>query len=239
MQARLEALQKDGESWKTDLEQREAKVRELELKMEEWEAKKNEAAQERQRLGEVVDGVSEARKSLVRRSVQQGVVTVAAPIVVDGGSEAAEASDKAASALERQLAELQETHAATLADLSSVSDKYRDALREISDLAAQIQEAKLNSLPSENVGKALETPLVSRRRMPSRQPSDSPTATRRLFFRHAASTESLHSRWGFSISNSCIRAEICAQVAIAVCFALAGALLSSIAQNFLLQQRIK
>jgi len=41
---------------------------------------------------------------------------------------------------EKQLLELQHTHTATLANLTL----YRNALREISDIAAQIQEAKLN-----------------------------------------------------------------------------------------------
>ena len=44
-----------------------------------------------------------------------------------------------------QLTVLQQTHQATLRDLSAVADKYRDALRKISDFAAQIQEAKLQS----------------------------------------------------------------------------------------------
>ena len=44
------------------------------------------------------------------------------------------------------LMALQQTHWATLADLSVVADKYRDLLHEISDLATLIQEAKLQTV---------------------------------------------------------------------------------------------
>lgn len=202
LQTRLESLHKDGEDWRTDLEQREARVRELETKLQEWEAKKTEVAEQRERLTEVVDEVAAARKSVVRRSLQQPrPATPTAPVKTNGVhvEPTPTPADSPDSALQAQLAELQETHAATLADLSSVSAKYRDALREISDLAAQIQEAKLQSLDltTESPQKlAPESPTIpSRRRMPSRQPSDaSGGPARRLFFRHAASTESLHSR---------------------------------------------
>ena len=105
--------------------------------------------------------------------------------------------------LEEQLVALQQTHTATLADLSSVSAKYRDALREIADLAAQLQEAKVNaSIPPTPLSESPERPTeVSspRRRMTrgmSKDGLDGPlTGTgRRLLYRQAASTESLHAR---------------------------------------------
>ncbi|KAL0565629.1 hypothetical protein V5O48_016394 [Marasmius crinis-equi] len=139
-------------------------------------------------------------------------------------------SPSQSAAIEQQFLALQQTHQATLADLSSVTNKYRDALREISDLAAQIQEAKLGSIngnsdamseattdsespnpPSnERSPNLLTSPTKSsirNRRMASngrlREGSDAssigPNGGRRLFFRHAASTESLHSR---SLSQS-------------------------------------
>ena len=86
---------------------------------------------------------------------------------------------------------------------SSVSTaKYRDSLREIADLAAQLQEAKVNGPApiredvSETADPAPETPSPPRRRM-TRGAKDEPQVNgqgRRLFFRQAASTESLHSR---------------------------------------------
>ncbi|KAF9256830.1 kinesin-domain-containing protein [Marasmius fiardii PR-910] len=135
------------------------------------------------------------------------------------------------SQLEKQFLALQQTHQATLADLSSVTNKYRDALREISDLAAQIQEAKLGSIngnsdamseattDSESPNPPLNTlsphtsPIKSsdrnslrNRKMTSngrmREGSEGSLGTnggRRLFFRQAASAESLHSR---SLSQS-------------------------------------
>ncbi|KAL0067120.1 hypothetical protein AAF712_005907 [Marasmius tenuissimus] len=130
-----------------------------------------------------------------------------------------------ASLIEKQFLALQQTHQATLADLSSVTNKYRDALREISDLAAQIQEAKLGSINGNSDAMSEATtdsespnpPLnganqslhpspskqsIRNRRMASsgrlREGSDAgavgPNGGKRLFFRHAASTESLHSR---------------------------------------------
>lgn len=102
--------------------------------------------------------------------------------------------------LRTQLDALQQTHTATLADLSSVTAKYRDALREISDLAAQIQEAKLsNPEPNrpETPDKLAEAPIF-RRRMTGgsrRDPSESQySSERRHFFRQAASAESLRAR---------------------------------------------
>jgi kinesin family protein 4/21/27 len=96
---------------------------------------------------------------------------------------------------------LQQTHAATLADLSSVTAKYRDALQEISDLAAQIQEAKLATIsvpPSPMTDVAIEQPPIRRRMTGTRtlelsEPQFN-SAGKRLFFRQAASTESLHTR---------------------------------------------
>jgi kinesin family protein 4/21/27 len=110
-------------------------------------------------------------------------------------------------ALESQLAALQQTHTATLADLASVSAKYRDALREISDLAAQIQEAKLGNVstaPSEAndspIGDtSIEFPLPSKRRIIGGKARDIndlrlDVGNRRFLYRQAASTESLHLR---------------------------------------------
>ncbi|KAG7092844.1 hypothetical protein E1B28_009158 [Marasmius oreades] len=136
------------------------------------------------------------------------------------------------SQIEKQFLALQQTHQATLADLSSVTSKYRDALREISDLAAQIQEAKLGSIngnsdgmseattdsespnppfntlsPSSSPVKHADRNSIRSRRMVSngrlREGSEAGSigtnGGRRLFFKQAASTESLHSR---SLSQS-------------------------------------
>lgn len=224
LQSRLDALSQDGNNWRTDLEQREAKVRELELKMEEWEKKKQDAGDARIRLGTVVDEVAAARKSL---EIDLSLSPATSPVkeLSEGEALALNGFDKGSSShipssaespttsdpadvdpsLQKEFAALQQTHNATLADLSSVTTKYRDALREISDLAAQIQEAKLASATGpESVADTTdserppEKPTV-RRRMTSgrlREASEAQynTGGRRLFFRQAASTESLHSR---------------------------------------------
>lgn len=223
LKARLEALKADGDGWRTDLEERERKVKELEEKMGEWERRKSEAGEARARLGTVVGEVAEARKSLQLdlRAGANGATTPPEDIETPLASVAVvpDAADKhpdgppaadVDSQLQSQLVALQQTHTATLADLSAVSAKYRDALREISDLAAQIQEAKLAGAATEAAPESptQETPIERlpeappfRRRMTngrSRESSNGEpqynSAGRRLFFRQAASAESLHGR---------------------------------------------
>ena len=194
LQSRLDALRQDGENWRTDLEVRERKVRELEEKMQEWEQKRKDAGEERLRLGNVVGEVAQARKSLEVLGLNG---TTSTP--VSGAS----TPNKIDHSLEVQLVALRQTHTATLADLSSVTAKYRDALREISDLAAQIQEAKFNNVAtaeSPAVDVSMEVPDIPpfRRRLSPRprEATEPPVSSpaRRLFFRQAVSVESLHSR---------------------------------------------
>ena len=259
LQSRLTSLAKDGQSWRDDLEEREERVKELEKRMIELETKKNDAAEERARLGEIVEEVAKARRSLqlpkgititsngssldsVGSSRPETPLSTAPPsetpqTIIEGNAEA-------------QLLALQQTHTATLADLSSVTAKYRDALREIHDLSSQLEEANLSqglaaSEPPERNGSldpftgSASGPV---RRRPVRNTSES-SGNRRLFFRHAASAESLHSRsGGFSNTPSTDAGFLTdfrqnfTQVALTISIALAGAVLSQIAQSFFFQQ---
>jgi kinesin family protein 4/21/27 len=201
----LRNLTKDGEGWRASLEEREQRVSELEEKLRQWEEAKDQAADDRARLGGLVGTVSKARQSLdmeVSRAQNS-----------DAAEKAAIPED---AALQAQYVALQETHTATLADLSAVSAKYRDALREISDLAAQIAEAKLQNVQidaPEDVTAApqYESMSLGRRGIGKRvgleafehsgvsiggsnSGSGNGTGGRRLFFRQAASAESLHAR---------------------------------------------
>jgi len=212
LKSRLEALRQDGESWRTDLEERERKVRELELKVLEWERKKNDAGDARIRLGNVVGEVVSARRSLeidITNSPagSNGPTPPPSAIRPTAGPLASEINqepdtpqeNKQNPALESQLLALQQTHTATLADLSSVTAKYRDALREISDLAAQIQEAKLNNTIIESpLDKPVDIPPFRKRmtggRIKEASEPQHNSAGRHLFFRQAASAESLHAR---------------------------------------------
>ncbi|KAJ3567010.1 hypothetical protein NP233_g6634 [Leucocoprinus birnbaumii] len=212
LQFKLDALQKDGDGWRADLEEREKRVAELEQKMAEWEQKKKEAGEARIRLGNVVEEVVTAKKGLEElssSSTSPGASTndltaetapqETIPVVTSQPDEDVSA----------QYLALQQTHTATLADLSTVSAKYRDALREISELAAQLEEAKLGSPTIAEEEAPTESPAAerpdfaqSRRRAPSsrhREEGQVNAAGRRLFFRQAASAESLHSR---SLSQS-------------------------------------
>ena len=209
LESRLETLKQDGDGWRNDLEGRERRVKELESKLVEWEQKKTDAKDTRVRLGSVVSRVANAKKSL---EIDLAALSVpptptdasrsVSPVTADGAID--HMSPPVDSALQSQFLALQETHTATLVDLSTVSAKYRDALREISDLAAQIQEAKLSHLnvidptfiESPAVEKSIDM-LSPRRRMTvgrSREPSDD-SHTRRLLFRQAASAESLRARY--------------------------------------------
>ncbi|KAI6166866.1 P-loop containing nucleoside triphosphate hydrolase protein [Pisolithus thermaeus] len=182
LQSRLENFKSDGENWRTDLEEREKKVRELELKMEEWKQKRKEAGEDRARLGSVIGEVEHAKRSLedlttTKNGISNPPSGVQTPTKID-------------LSVETQLAALQQTHAATLTDLASVSAKYRDALQEIADLAAQIQEAKLSNptipeSPAENV----EIPTFRRKVAASRSrealgdPAQLDASGKRHFFR--------------------------------------------------------
>ena len=218
LQQRMDRLTTDSDEWRASLEAREVRVSELEEKLKEWEAKKQAAAEDRERLGNLVDGVAKARQSLdiefTRLQKDTTEETKDAPADAGPSKEQADVGpSKEQSDLQAQFVALQETHTATLADLSAVTAKYRDALREISDLAAQIAEARLSS-PLDNdpitdsPAPVYETASVGRRRGMQRRPtgesidsvgSAGSASSRRLFFRHAASAESLHAR---SLSQS-------------------------------------
>jgi predicted nucleic acid-binding Zn-ribbon protein len=192
LQERLEGLKKDGESWRTDLEERERKVRELEAKMEEWKERKKEAGEAWERLGGVASEVQQERKRL---EFDLAKATSSGSSSVSGTSTPGEPE----SGLENQLVVLQQAHTATLADLSSVTAKYRDALSEISDLAAQIQEAKLGNpaltdSPERSVDFGSHRRRMTGGRLKESVETPLNSASRRHFFRQAASTESLHSR---------------------------------------------
>jgi chromosome segregation ATPase len=199
LQSQLDSITRDGESWRSDLEERERKVLELEAKMAEWEHKRLEAAEDRLRIGIVVGEVAVARKSI---EAINGITPNGSDHVPSGAQTPANQADLS---LESQLVALQQTHTATLADLSSVTAKYRDALREITDLASQIQEAKLGD-PAATVSPMSTVERTDkahhRKKFSSRAGSVSRdlgepqfnAAGRRLFFREAASAESLHSR---------------------------------------------
>jgi hypothetical protein len=233
MQERLEGLKKDGQSWRTDLEERERKVRELEAKMEEWKEKKKEAGDAWERLDGVASEVQQERKRLefdFAKAAGSGSSSVS------GTSTPGEPE----SGLENQLVALQQAHTATLADLSSVTAKYRDALREISDLAAQIQEAKLgNPALTDSPERSVDLGSHKRRMTGGRSKESSETplnsASRRHFFRQAASTESLHSRHVTLTKSRNMFQLTTWQVALPVGFAIAGIIISAFAQNFLLK----
>ena len=248
LHSRLTTLAKDGQNWRDDLEVREERVKELERKMIELETKKQDAAEERVRLGEIVEEVAKARRSLqLPKGIMingSGLGSVGSsrpdtPLSIAPPSETPQTV--AEGSADAQLLALQQTHTATLADLSNVTAKYRDALREIQDLSSQLDEVKLSQglAASEPLERSASLdPFSGNTRRPVRNMSESP-GNRRLFFRHAASAESLHSRSANSFnpsSNDTDSRRSSIQVALAISIALAGAILSYIAQTLLFQQ---
>jgi len=250
LQFKLDALQQDGDGWRADLEKREKRVFELEQKMVEWEQKKKEAGETRIRLENVVEEVVTTKKDL--EGLSSSPTSIDAPTneltaeITPQGTTSVVISQPEQDMTPQYLA-LQQTHTATLADLSAVSSKYRDALREISDLAAQLDEAKLGSPtiaeeePTDELT-AVERPeslQIRRRNLNGRHREDIQVnaAGRRLFFRQAASAESLHSRYVAEFIVLTTDTHMGLQVVIAICIALTGAFLGALAQGFILLPR--
>ncbi|KAG9128525.1 hypothetical protein FRC07_005892 [Ceratobasidium sp. 392] len=227
LRAEREAERKDRDEWVKTLEARERKVEDLETRMSEVERERASLAAERERLGGVVGNVEKARKSLEQEGVNGTTgtdtpfMTPAAEIPSAGfvfrtgsdGNQHQQVGDKLVNSTNQaEMEELRRQHATTLEELNAVNARYQDALRDISDLYAQINEAKLqngtvdekdgaqelvngrggSSTPPDNGEPTppLRSPPTPRRR--GSRPAESPSATtRRLFFRHAASSESL------------------------------------------------
>jgi hypothetical protein len=224
LQGRLDVFlreQDDARNWKETLDEREKRMQELELKMQEWEQVRRETSEERERLGDVVQGVRKARRSLEVEGTKKSSSSL--PKIRLGDTTPTSSSfsttiikpDRLSecSGEDNEFSVLQKTHSDTLAELESVTSKYRDALREIADLAAQISEAKLQSDTSSEVGSDTASsrlpPKAPRRGISRRETVDGLTSLkippspisvaavppRRSLFRHAASSEGLHSRY--------------------------------------------
>ena len=95
----------DGQAWRSDLEQRESKLKELEKQLEAWEEKRPLVGEAGERLGDVAGDVGKARRSL---EVDMRSTVNPTPSEDDGPS------------VQDQLTGLQQTHQATLTDLSAV-----------------------------------------------------------------------------------------------------------------------
>ena len=175
--------------------------------MVELETKKQDAAEERARLREIVEEVAKARRSLqlpkgfTLNGFSLGSADSSHPDTPLSTAPPSETPATVAGTTDAQLLALQQTHTTTLADLSNVTAKYRDTLREIQDLSSQLEEMKLSQglAASETLERngSLDpfsgNPSGAARRKPARNTSESP-GNRRFFFRRVASVESLHSR---------------------------------------------
>lgn len=172
LNARVEAMVRENEDmreWSAALAEREQRVQALEKKMEEWEKVREATGAQRLALRSEVQEVESSRRSLEVESA--GANGAPSPSTSTLTINAAETSE---------LISLREKHQSTLTELDSVSSKYRDALKEISDLAAQIAEARLNSESSSDVGSELgatnrlapPSPVPGRRSLTRRETLD-------------------------------------------------------------------
>ena len=192
LEQKLALLTSDEQGWRNELEKREERVKALETQMKEWESIRHDAAQQRDRLNGLASEVEDARRGLdssSRPSSRLEEMRESSPTPEDPSINA-------------QFQALQETHTATLLDLESVTTKYKEALREITDLASQLEEVKLQGEAAPLTIKIRDevASAVPGRRKASinrRESSDSgisPTISpsgRRVFFRQAISTDSL------------------------------------------------
>ncbi|KDQ19787.1 hypothetical protein BOTBODRAFT_51187 [Botryobasidium botryosum FD-172 SS1] len=209
VEARLEAFlqeKADAEGWKASLEEREKRVEELEKQLEEWESVRKQTKEERERLNGAVSEVEEARRSLemevAKHDGAESITTEDSDVDnfrLDGSAFPLPPVSSPTRPLREQMRSLQQSHSETLKELASVTSKYQDALVEISELVAQISDAKGTDTPpdSQDILKSPRTPTGRRR------PVGTTIITNGLngrpLFRHAASADSLHSR---SLSQS-------------------------------------
>jgi chromosome segregation ATPase len=193
LQQKLAYMRGDEQGWRFDLEAREDKLRAVEAELQQWQGKGVPFTSQKDKHGlEIPDG-TETPTSKSDLSVNGD-----APIVVNGSISEAQLEDK--------LRLLQEQHSATVAQLADVSTKYREALHEISDLAAQLKEYQLQEssvrATAPDVAVDGEIPVTTKRRpSASRKASEDLTGTspvaaaKRNFFKAAASTDSLRARY--------------------------------------------
>lgn len=213
LEARLEAFlqeKADVDNWKVTLEEREKRVEELEKQLEEWEKVRRQAGDERERLNGAVSEVEEARRSLEMEVTKQENGATDSDTDVDNfqlddaPSSRADPSSAPTNSVREQMRALQRTHSTTLKELASVTSKYQDALLEISDLSSQISEAKSQSPDGSDVD-VLKSPKTPSRRRPSApiftNAVNGTGGGKRPYFRHAASADSLHSRYGRRVSQ--------------------------------------
>ncbi|OBZ72584.1 hypothetical protein A0H81_07785 [Grifola frondosa] len=122
LQTRLDNLKRDGESWRTDLEEREIKMRALTgLPRRSMKDDLYQAEEQMQCLGDLVTEVTKARKDL-EKTISPAKTSGFRSRIESGASLMFESNSSA----EMQLVTLQQTHNATLADLSSITDKNGD-----------------------------------------------------------------------------------------------------------------
>ncbi|CAG7852493.1 Kinesin-like protein KIF21A [Serendipita indica DSM 11827] len=203
LERQMLTLTKDGESWRAELEQREHRVTELEERLKRWEEERDAAQEDRARLGGLVGQVSKARQSL-DEEVARAQANDKEPAAATAAAAAA-STEGVNEELQKQYVALQETHTATLADLSSIAE-------------AKLQSAQRDGAVTPSADESTGPPqydsmsLGRRRGMAKRanlemfensgvningggSGNGTPgTQGRRLFFRQAASSESLHAR---------------------------------------------
>lgn len=174
-----------------EIDEKDRRVLDLERTLDELKSKTVVAEQEQERLEKLAAVEKEAREELqsrVRTLERASIMSVASRTRPDSVSSSQAPADGADSdpidestslptssaltsssadavvvaALEHQLAKLQQSHDATLVELEAANVKYRNSLKEIEDLNAQVSDAKiLNSEDGDSFSSAAPSPVPS------------------------------------------------------------------------------
>lgn len=162
-----------------EIDEKDRRVLDLERTLDELKSKTLVAEQEQERLEKLAAVEKEAKEELqsrVRTLERASIVSVASRTRPDSFSSPQTPADGAdgdpieestsippssartsssadavvVAALEHQLAKLQQSHDATLVELEAANVKYRNSLKEIEDLNAQVSDAKIVNSNSED-----------------------------------------------------------------------------------------
>lgn len=165
LESRLAVLDTSGDHklLLAEIDEKDRRVLDLERSLDELRLQTTTAESEQQRLQKLAAEEREAKEELQSRvRTLERASVVLSPSKVrhepltprtpgDGAANGDEGTSVVArdsvmiTALEHQLATLQRNHDNTLAELEAANAKYRDSLKEIAELSAQSQEARLGS----------------------------------------------------------------------------------------------
>ncbi|KAH8921467.1 kinesin-domain-containing protein [Atractiella rhizophila] len=151
-----------------ELEEKERRLVELERNLEDLKEEKDGFEQERERLNQIAErtmndkielqlqlrNLQEEKNAALEKLQQQQQKQLTPPHTPDMNQQPSDSELD----LEYKLERLQIQHQKALYELQTINQKYKDSLKEIEDLAQQVEEARLISSESQDI---LPSPLPS------------------------------------------------------------------------------